>query len=206
MTTCRSNRQHRPEWPGVPPCRQHPPPVLGCHHPAARHSMTMPNPVRPATPLYSSPAHPPPPDVGNPCTPGITLTARDSPPTSSRDSHLPERGRQQPLAQPTALRHPGSRCDIDSHSDCRPFLTLIVAPQRDYRCTSHNAFCQGPGDCSWMMHLPTIDQGLVSRRRPPCVPRLPSHGCVAGSPRIPHRCQIACRIVLPSRPSLAAAR
>ena len=34
----------------------------------------------------------------------------------------------QPLAQPTALRHPGSRCDIDSHPDCRPFLTLIVAP------------------------------------------------------------------------------
>ena len=36
----------------------------------------------------------------------------------------------QPLAQPTALRHPGSRCDIDSHPDCRPFLTLIVAPQQ----------------------------------------------------------------------------
>ena len=35
----------------------------------------------------------------------------------------------QPLAQPTALRHPGSRCDIDSHPDCRPLLTLIVAPQ-----------------------------------------------------------------------------
>ena len=35
----------------------------------------------------------------------------------------------QPLAQPTALRHPGSRCDIDSHPDCRPFLILIVAPQ-----------------------------------------------------------------------------
>ena len=34
----------------------------------------------------------------------------------------------QPLAQPTALRHPGSRYDIDSHPDCRPFLTLIVAP------------------------------------------------------------------------------
>ena len=36
----------------------------------------------------------------------------------------------QPLAQPTALRHPGSRCDIDSHPDCRPFLILIVAPHR----------------------------------------------------------------------------
>ena len=35
----------------------------------------------------------------------------------------------QPLAQPTALRHPGFRCDIDSHPDCRPFLILIVAPQ-----------------------------------------------------------------------------
>ena len=35
----------------------------------------------------------------------------------------------QPLAQPTPLPHPGSRCDIDSHPDCRPFLTLIVAPQ-----------------------------------------------------------------------------
>ena len=35
----------------------------------------------------------------------------------------------QPLAQPTALRHPGSRCDIDSHPDCRPILILIVAPQ-----------------------------------------------------------------------------
>ena len=34
----------------------------------------------------------------------------------------------QPLAQPTGLRHPGSRCDIDSHPDCRPLLTLIVAP------------------------------------------------------------------------------
>ena len=33
-----------------------------------------------------------------------------------------------PLAQPTALRHPGFRCDIDSHPDCRPFLILIVAP------------------------------------------------------------------------------
>ena len=32
MTTCRSDRQHPPEWPGVSPCRQHPPPVLGCHH------------------------------------------------------------------------------------------------------------------------------------------------------------------------------
>ena len=32
---------------------------------------------------------------GNPCTPGITLTARDSPPTRSRHSHLPDRGRQQ---------------------------------------------------------------------------------------------------------------
>ena len=35
----------------------------------------------------------------------------------------------QPLAQPTVLRHPGSCCDTDSHPDCRPFLTLIVAPQ-----------------------------------------------------------------------------
>ena len=43
----------------------------------------------------------------------------------------------QPLAQPTALRHPGSRCDIDSHPDCRPILILIVAPHggpyRNYR-------------------------------------------------------------------------
>ena len=38
----------------------------------------------------------------------------------------------QPLAQPTALRHPGFRCDIDSHPDCRPFLILIVAPQTTY--------------------------------------------------------------------------
>ena len=38
----------------------------------------------------------------------------------------------QPLAQPTALRHPGSRCDIDSHPDCRSFLTLIVAPHMRY--------------------------------------------------------------------------
>ena len=37
----------------------------------------------------------------------------------------------QPLAQPTALRHPGSRCDNDSHPDCRSFLTLIVAPQSE---------------------------------------------------------------------------
>ena len=28
----------------------------------------------------------------------------------------------QPLAQPTALRHPGFRCDIDSHPDCRATL------------------------------------------------------------------------------------
>ena len=28
----------------------------------------------------------------------------------------------QPLAQPTALRHPESRCDIDSHPDCRATL------------------------------------------------------------------------------------
>ena len=34
-----------------------------------------------------------------------------------------------PLHDPTVLRQPGSRCDIDSHPDCRPFLTLIVAPQ-----------------------------------------------------------------------------
>ena len=39
----------------------------------------------------------------------------------------------QPLAQPTALRHPGSRCDIDSHPDCRPILILIVAPHRRLR-------------------------------------------------------------------------
>ena len=35
----------------------------------------------------------------------------------------------QPLAQTIALRHPGFRCDIDSHPDCRSLLTLIVAPQ-----------------------------------------------------------------------------
>ena len=33
-----------------------------------------------------------------------------------------------PLHNQPPLRHPGSRCDIDSHPDCRPFLTLIVAP------------------------------------------------------------------------------
>ena len=36
-----------------------------------------------------------------------------------------------PLHDPTVLRQPGSRCDIDSHPDCRPFLTLIVAPQTE---------------------------------------------------------------------------
>ena len=45
----------------------------------------------------------------------------------------------QPLAQPTALRHPGSRCDIDSHPDCRPFLILIVAPHRYGRFRSAQA-------------------------------------------------------------------
>ena len=104
MTTCRSDRQHPPEWagrfslPATPPARARLPPS------SARHSMTMPNPVRPATPLYSSPAHPPPPDVGNPCTPGITLTARDSPPTRSRHSHLPDCGRQHRRAR---QRHSG---------------------------------------------------------------------------------------------------
>ena len=44
-------------------------------------------------------------------------------------SPLPATAHLQPLAQPTALRHPGSRCDIDSHPDCRPILILIVAPQ-----------------------------------------------------------------------------
>ena len=34
-----------------------------------------------------------------------------------------------PLHNQPPLHHPGSRCDIDSHPDCRPFLTLIVAPQ-----------------------------------------------------------------------------
>ena len=79
----------------------------------------------------------------------------------------------QPLAQPTALRHPGSRCDIDSHPDCRPFLILIVAPQKLMRglsglpfsgrsvthsyswcvprcgrwCSSGPAACRGAGRC-----------------------------------------------------------
>ena len=35
-----------------------------------------------------------------------------------------------PLHNPTDLRHPVSRCDIDSHRDCRPILILIVAPRR----------------------------------------------------------------------------
>ena len=38
-----------------------------------------------------------------------------------------------PLHNQPPLRHPGSRCDIDSHPDCRPFLTLIVAPHRGQR-------------------------------------------------------------------------
>ena len=48
-------------------------------------------------------------------------------------SPLPATAHLQPLAQPIALRHPGSRCDIDSHPDCRSFLTLIVAPQAGVR-------------------------------------------------------------------------
>ena len=37
-------------------------------------------------------------DVGNPCRPGIILTARQSAPTTSRHSHLPDRGALTPIA------------------------------------------------------------------------------------------------------------
>ena len=47
--------------------------------------------------------------------------------------------RLQPLAQPTALRHPGFRCDIGSPPDCRPILILIVAPHPDARITGRDA-------------------------------------------------------------------
>ena len=50
----------------------------------------------------------------------------------------------QPLAQPTALRHPGFRCDIDSHPDCRPFLILIVAPHPTGRDTTTHCILMRP--------------------------------------------------------------
>ena len=55
-------------------------------------------------------------------------------------SPLPPPAHLQSLAQPIALRHPGSRCDIDSHPDCRSFLTLIVAP---HACPCQSERCRG---------------------------------------------------------------
>ena len=60
--------------------------------------------------------------------PSSPRSLRRTPPSSRRPRSLRPHIRS-PLHNQPPLRHPGSRCDIDSHPDCRPFLTLIVAPQ-----------------------------------------------------------------------------
>ena len=94
----------------------------------------------------------------------------------------------QPLAQPTALRHPGFRCDIDSHPDCRPFLILIVAPQAVHR----DDHLEGPTGHGVVAPLDPIDDPPSGSRRggPPChsgshgrtTTRTKSTTCSAGSP------------------------
>ena len=81
----------------------------------------------------------------------------------------------QPLAQTIALRHPGFRCDIDSHPDCRSLLTLIVAPQRGERRSMRPSFpaCRAvcthrsllPKRCVWAKRysLPSSVTGRRSR-------------------------------------------
>ena len=73
------------------------------------------------------------------------------------------------LAQPTALRHPRCRCDIDSHPDCRPFLTLIVAPHTmpldpSSRCSCAPARVHPPRPARQPVHAATSLQ--VAHRLP----------------------------------------
>ena len=90
-------------------------------------------------------------------------------------SPLPATAHLQPLAQPIALRHPGSRCDIDSHPDCRSFLTLIVAPHQHLppslcrlpaTAQAHRGRGRGPGCEAVKQALPkTTGRATAASRR-----------------------------------------
>ena len=95
----------------------------------------------------------------------------------------------QPLAQPTALRHPGSRCDIDSHPDCRPFLILIVAPQVSVAGTSRLPAPVGCGHCSSMSRAHALTLLRRVRWKPPArhgrgCPQLSYHTPVGSAPTV----------------------
>ena len=107
---------------------------LGDDDAAARDGAGDQNGRYPACPPRRSirPPHRPPPDVGNPCRPGITLAARDSPPTRSRHSHLPDCGHQHLVAaaRDTARgRQPRGEC-IPPASQATASLPPAVAPPR----------------------------------------------------------------------------